>query len=283
MKQGIIASPRIFRKTLGGFEAAQGLSKEQMHHLLLYWDRIIIPTHQMAHFAVPDEVVLLESGIIERPRYSAEVMTSKTYVQEYFEFQRSLSKRLSTDNSTNWSIHQFSNQLQLDQSSSTKEKIIQFELRDTLPVPSDEVSIYEVLEFKQRRASEFLELNHTLEELYQGVVTNPDPIAANIQVQKNLKKAIQDVQKSYKEKFPNTKKFSVSAQLKIEGDAIMKAAAVGAILDQTVSPLQFPIGTILGGAASLVQISCKYAVTFNSPASGLNLSYLSRAKSEKII
>ncbi len=68
MEKGIIAAPARVSGNGAEFRTERGLTQEDLRYFLLYWDKVVIPTNNIIHLAVPEENELLSTGIVTRPR-----------------------------------------------------------------------------------------------------------------------------------------------------------------------------------------------------------------------
>jgi len=62
--RGVIAAPGTAQVLADRTIIGGQISPEQIRYYALYWDKIIIPTSNIVRQAVPDEDLLIESGVI---------------------------------------------------------------------------------------------------------------------------------------------------------------------------------------------------------------------------
>jgi hypothetical protein len=91
-----------------------------------------------------------------------------------------------------------------------------------LPVPDGEVPIQDILDFKQRRKPELLELHNTFDQLYFEVLNAPDQSLATKKVIYRIQSVINDLDKVSVEKFKKTRKYDFSVELNLNGKDILR-------------------------------------------------------------
>ncbi len=74
MSRGVIAAPAIINIQGDGFTMERALSPQEIRYYALYWDRVVIPGNNLVYIGLPDEELLIESGVIERPRVGFKVL-----------------------------------------------------------------------------------------------------------------------------------------------------------------------------------------------------------------
>ena len=285
--RGIIATAAQINLQSNGFSIDSkngGLSENDIKYFLLYWDKIIIPSNNFVYVEIPYEKDLVESNIIERPKISFQGSFSGSEIGKAMLYGESkIVEEKINDKKVDWTIHQFNNQLILPDNKIIKKRIFKFELMNMLPVPNDNVPIYDIIDFKERRKDEFLALHKTLDDLYFEILKSPDSNLMQLQTIKTLKKIINDIEKVQKEKFKLFTKYDFTAEININGKDILNGIAVGSLIDYNIIGAKIPFATILGTIAPLFKISIKKSITFSPLDNKLNLAYLSRANKEKII
>ena len=59
MEKGIIAAPARVSGNGAQFRSEGRLTPEELRYFLMYWDKVVIPTTNLVHLAVPEEEELL--------------------------------------------------------------------------------------------------------------------------------------------------------------------------------------------------------------------------------
>jgi len=284
--RGIIATAAQVNIQPNGFSVDTrngGLSENDIKYFLLYWDKVIIPGNNFVYAEIPYEKDLIESNIIERPILSFQGSFSDSEIgKAMLHGESKIVEEKIKDKKIDWTIHQFNNQLILPDDKIIKKKVFKFELMNILPVPNDNVPIYDIIDFKQRRKDEFLALHNTLDELYFEILKSPDSDLKQLKTVKNLQEIINDIEKVQKEKFKLFTKYDLTTEININGKDILAGIVTGGIIDWQIGT-KIPLVTILGSIGAMFKISIKKSNTFSALENKLNLAYLSKANKEKII
>lgn len=280
MKRGIIAAPGIIEPSAEGFSVKPSLTAEDIRFFILYWDKVIIPTNNIVHFGFVDEDDLVGCGAIWRPRVQHQ---GKITGMEILKGQCEVAAAMMKDKSTDWVIHQTGNQFHIPEESATLRNVIRINLAGSLPVPSQDININEILEFKERRSDELRVLHSTLDEIYLEVLSSPDSNLANLKAVEKLRDDIRNLNKVSAEIFKSDKKFDLSTEFNVVGKDVVLALAGGAYLDTLIGVSSFPIAAAIATLASTIKISFKASKTFTHIGTTSKLSYLSRASREDIL
>ena len=115
MSRGVIAAPAIINIHGDGFTMERGLSPQELRYYLLYWDKVVIPGTNLVYVRLPEEDILIESGVIERPRVGFKGSISGADLGHSFAVAQSLvaKKLMEEDRSIDWVVHQIGNKLNL--------------------------------------------------------------------------------------------------------------------------------------------------------------------------
>lgn len=278
MQRGLITVAGNIKFQMQGFGLSSNLSPEDIRFYLMYWDKIIIPTNNLIHFAIPDEDDLINSKVLWRPRTSHTGSFSGHQVGEaIIKGQSEIAELMLKDSKTDWVVHQTGNQIFLPKETSKFNNTIRVDLSGALPVPSKDTNINEILEFKQRRASELEALHSSLDELYKEVLVSPDPSLEAKSSFSRLRKEIEALNKVSGEKYKKTSKFDLSVELNINGKDLAMASASGAVIDFLSNGFTIPIATALGAIGSCIKLSGKSTNTITAADNKLKLGYVSKA------
>jgi hypothetical protein len=151
-----------------GFTLERSLSPEELRYYALHWDKVVIPASNLVYIGIPEEEVLIQTGVIPRPRVQFRGSFSGAEVARTFAIAQSevAKKLIAEEKATDWVIHQFGPYLTLPTEFATELRTLKFELVDLLPVPTADVPIPDILEFKQRRRDELSNLHKCLDDAY---------------------------------------------------------------------------------------------------------------------
>ncbi len=285
MHRGVIANPAIININGNGFTMERSLSPQEIRYYALYWDKIVIPGNNLVYVALPEEDILIESGVIERPRVNFQGSFGGAELGHSFAMAQSLvaEKLIEEDKKTDWVLHQVGNQLSIPKEYTEQKKSLQFELVNILPVPDGNTPIADILEFKNRRKTELEALHETIEQAYIEALKCPDPELGSKIAIRNLQKCINDLETVSNEKWKKTSKFSFATEFNLDGGKIINGIASGAAFDFFTNAFTLPIGTIVGGVASIIKLKTNHSASFKPASNQSKLAFLSYANKEQII
>jgi hypothetical protein len=285
MQRCVIASPAIISIHGNDFTMERSISAEEVRYYAMYWDKVVIPGSNLVYIGIPEEDVLIETGVIDRPRVGFSGSWGGVDIGHSFALaQAAVAKKLiEEDMSTDWVIHQIGKTLSLPSEFLEQSNILRLDLINILPVPCGEVPIVDVLEFKQRRSDELSNLHLHLEHAYLEALKSPVPDLAGTLAIRELDKAIQDLQAVTSEKWQRTSKFDFSMELNLDGSRIVQGVAAGAAFDFFSNGLVIPIGSIVGGIASVFKLKASHSSTFIPAAKQDKLAYLSHAQKQGLL
>lgn len=281
MKRGIIATPGIINRLPKGLQMAGSLSLDEMRYYALYWDNVVIPTNNLVHMGLPQEEAFISAGAIERPNvafngsYEGEQVTNAV-----LSCQSIVAKELVKDKRIDWVIQQFNDELIILDDYIEERNTLRIDLASCLPVPTGEINIHDILNFKELRKTELIALHEYLDEVYQQALLFPDQTLASKKAISNLTRAIEDLDKVTQEGFKEYVKHNLSTVFNLYKDKIGE----GVIMDLTVSALMgspiVPAVTIGGIVSATIKISMNSTQTFRPADQNLKLAYLSKAKKD---
>lgn len=281
MKRGIIATPGIINRLPKGLQMAGSLSLDEMRYYALYWDNVVIPTNNLVHMGLPQEEAFISAGAIERPNvafngsYEGDQVTNAV-----LSCQSIVAKELVKDKRIDWVIQQFNDELIILDDYIEERNTLRIDLASCLPVPTGEINIHDILNFKELRKTELIALHDYLDEVYQQALLFPDQTLASKKAISNLTRAIEDLDKVTQEGFKEYMKHNLSTVFNLYKDKIGE----GVIMDLTVSALMgspiVPAVTIGGIVSATIKISMNSTQTFRPADQNLKLAYLSKAKKD---
>lgn len=173
--RGLVVSPPIEIVGNSLFAKSSNLDPQELRFALLFWDRLVWPASSAIHFASgADEVFLESAGILARPEYTfygdAARGIAQGQVQAYQDLERA--------EPGVWSLAQGANSLLWKEGLADEGKGASVELHRAIPVPTQDVPLAEILEFRERRRDELLLLRYYLESFVSGIEQSVDkPLA----------------------------------------------------------------------------------------------------------
>ncbi len=109
------------------------------------------------------------------------------------------SKELNKSTQLLWSIAQSTDEIRLPYSQGIDYQSIEVKLLNALPVPTQEISIKKILEFRKKRYSELLQLRSVIDDMKSIIVSTDDYKLANIKIRENLGRALREIEKALKD------------------------------------------------------------------------------------
>lgn len=279
MNRGIIATPGVVKRLPKGFQMNGGLSLDEMRYYALYWDKVVIPTNNLVHIGVPEEEDFISAGAIERPRvafngsYEGDQVTNAV-----LSCQSIVANELVKDKEIDWVIQQFADELIILDNYVEERNTLRIDLASCLPVPTGDVNIHDILEFKELRKTEFIALHEYLDEVYEQTLLSPDQTLASKRAISNLKKSIADLDKITQEGFKKYVRHDLSTVFNLYKEKIGE----GIIMDITVAALMgtpiVPAVTLGSIMSATLKVSVNSTQTFRPAEKNLKLAYLSKAQ-----
>lgn len=175
MKRCVVSSPSALYKDGEGLVSPPGLGIVDLNYYTLYWDQLVIPTHSSFIVALPNEEEYIDLGILDRPVVGDGNFDSSTFLIEYDEEKKKLLKRMQClYPDQDWYMHGIGDMESEQNVSSSKETTFRATIFNALPVPSFEIPLVEILEFKERNKDDLNGLHNHLDEIYSHIITSPD-------------------------------------------------------------------------------------------------------------
>lgn len=285
MTRGVIAAPAIINIHGNGFTMERGLTPEEVRYYVLYWDKVVIPGNNLVYVGIPEEDTLIQSGVIERPRVGFQGSFNGSAVANSFAISQSMvaQKLMEEDKATDWVLHQIGNKLSIPKEYISAKNSLRFELINLLPVPNGVTPIEEILEFKARRETELNALHDSIELAYIEALKCPDPDLGTSKAIRELKDCIANLETVSNERWERTSKFDFATEFNLDGGSIVKGIATGAAFDFFTNNLTIPVGSIIGGLASMFRFKATYGSSFKPASNNTKLAFLSHASYERIL
>lgn len=285
MTRGVIAAPAIISVHGDSFTMERGLSPQEIRYYALYWDKVVIPGSNLVYVGLPEEEILIQSGVVERPRVGFQGSFGGADIGNSFAVAQSVvaKKLMEEEKSTDWVLHQIGNKLSIPKEYIEPKNSLRFELVNLLPVPDGTTPIADILEFKERRRSEFNALHECIELAYIEALKCPDTALGASRAIRELKESIANVEAVSSEKWERTSKFDFATEFNLDGGKIINGIASGAAFDFFTNAFTLPVGSIIGGIASVFKFKAGYSSSFRPAANNSKLAFLSHANNERII
>ena len=242
---------RLELRNIGGPSMVQAVRR-----YLPYWDKFDLPDNPIIAIGLPSELaVLAEQGIVRKS--AIRVAGFSGNAADLWVLSQLAAWRLNEEcEPGQWSLGQQAEGLWLPAQETVRTRAIEIELYQALPVPGDDVSFAEILEFKSRRSSELQAFRTRLDELYLAVVSSQDIIRSKETVVARLDQALADLHKVTGESWG--RRFFSSVKVELSSPAITMGALGGVAL-ATEFALPIAAGAALGAVAAAVKFELKPA------------------------
>lgn len=180
---GLVISPPIEVEAQNLHIKRCNIDPFELRFSLLYWDKLVWPSSRIIHLTSNDDENFLEEvGVLSRPEYNFNGYAAHSVVAS--QIQAFLDREKAEPGS--WAMAMGESSLLINDANFEQGKGALIELHRAIPVPSAEVPLNEILEFKVRRKDELLALRHHLNQLLSEV-------QASSNVQEALEKKIAEV------------------------------------------------------------------------------------------
>jgi hypothetical protein len=254
--RGLIISPEYVADK-GSFQLKSSqINPINLRQYLLYWDRLDFPDNNIISIGGSPEIEYLqEVGILQRSRVTA---AGRWEVGEAFLWcQMEAFKENNHKEPGSWSLAQPNNKLVLDKASSVQTRNLEVELYQSLPIPSEEVSLEDILLFKENRKDELLEFRFLMDNIYSEIIESGDPDRTKLKSIEQLQRKIVELNMVMNE----GKMKSLLGNLKIEVDVskMVEKTAIGIGLGTIFN---FPVGLsgVIGLASSFIQVKSELSL-----------------------
>ncbi|MFD2616156.1 DUF6236 family protein [Terrilactibacillus laevilacticus] len=255
--RGIVISP--VEITGKNSMVIKGLNPIKLRQYLLYWDKIDFPKNNLIGFGEsPDIEFLKQVGVLKQT--NVQVLLSGEMTELYLKGQIIALNKNNEAEKGCWSLGQTNTHLVLPKNDTVKKRNIEINLHQALPIPSDKVSLDDILYFKERRKDELLSFRGMMDELYLEVADSSDQDRAEIKNIEKLQRSLMDLHKVMDESFSHRLLGGLKVEIDVPNlfDAAIKTAkgaGAGAVF-------HFPVeyGAILGLASSFIKVSSEVSL-----------------------
>ncbi|NAR52105.1 DUF6236 family protein [Acinetobacter haemolyticus] len=286
VQRGLITSSYSFASTDNGISLSSALTLDDMKYFSLYWDHIVVPANRLIYIGLPQEEIFKSVGILYRPTTNLQSFsTDKGPELSLKELDATLNFMKSQKKDTSWAMHHFGIEPFIHPDHRIKKDILKFELFNALPTPSANTNLIDILEFKYRRHDELNRLHISLNSLYEKIATSDDIDAMRLDMRIELKASIDDLNKSFKERFGEGLKRNLKLEFDVSSTSIMEAVknVPAGLFCDSMTGMTIPLGTLVAVTSPFVKVG--WSGSFGNKeqnSKALNLNYLTSAKKYSI-
>ncbi|WP_158301155.1 DUF6236 family protein [Janthinobacterium sp. BJB426] len=160
--RGLVISPPLEIEGSRLLVKSAALDPQELRFALLFWDKLVWPSSRAIHIGSgPNELFLESAGILSRPDYTFNGDGAQGVALGYF---AAFQDREKAEPGV-WAMSQGERSLNLIGQYQEKEKGALLELHRAIPLPSIDVPLQEILEFKEKRKDELWLLRNRLDSL----------------------------------------------------------------------------------------------------------------------
>jgi len=158
--RGLVVSPPLEIKGTSIFAKSSNLDPQELRFSLLFWDKLVWPSSRNIHFGSgQDEAYLEEARILTRPDYTFDGDGASGIVKGQL---KAFQDRDQSEPGV-WALSQGENSFNWKDGAESKISGALVELHHAVPIPSHDIPLAEILEFKQRRSDELMNFRLKLE------------------------------------------------------------------------------------------------------------------------
>lgn len=279
-ERGIIVSPSITIKDGGSlYIDSSEISDQQIRMALFFWDKFDWPDNNiisMGNGNTDDLRFLKECGIFNRTKVNL-ASFSGGIEKALLQMQDEIVKQKNTIEPGNWSIQRLGEELLSEPSFTQNQKVIEFDLYNSVPLPSTDVPLNDILEFKEKHKSEMLAFRMLMDEMYLSILNSPDQLSAKSAALLRLSVAIADLHKSMKSASIQRSLLSYRVVLNDFSDmwdTITRGYGAYELINTSVGN---ELAAVLGAANALFKVSSKQApMSKNLPSELKDYAYLAK-------
>lgn len=254
--KGIVISPPVTIEPNGSLSIQGGVDPVELRRAVLFWDRINKPKNGFVDFSLSaDEEFLMNCGILEQSEFATPAFSGKAghvYAQLHLDTFSNLEKR----EPGRWSMSEGESSFNLQAGRGFSDgRGALVELHRAIPLPTADVPLEDLLNFKEKRRDEILSLTLELDGLFSRVLNAQD---ADFELGRAVREIDQkcsdviSVAKESKVKF-SLSDFTYGVSLEVNSMNLLAAGAFGAFFG---SSFGLPIvGATLGAASSFVKLN----------------------------
>ncbi|MFJ8072264.1 DUF6236 family protein [Peribacillus sp. NPDC096447] len=263
--RGIVVAPEITIIGENNFEVNNlAITSKQIRQYLLYWDKVDFPLNFLSNATTPEIEYLKNVGFLKRSAIS--FSESGRFLDIFLRNQYEVYKKNNEADPGRWSLAQPNRKLVLNRDNGVLSRNLEIELYNSLPIPTPEVSIEDILIFKERRKDELSEFRALTDGLYLEILDSGDPERAKVKSIEQIQRKIIDINTVMSESGIK----SLLGNLKIEVDVSqMVSKTVGGIATATIFNFPVGVGAALGFASSFIQVKSELSLTPKDIPEGL--------------
>ncbi|CAM3949343.1 DUF6236 family protein [Rheinheimera salexigens] len=285
MERGIIITPNYSILNNGhGLQMNGSVEPINIRNYLLFWDKIDYPTNNMIHIGGGQDVdFLIQEGIAKSTAVRFRELRGDQNGFLPLATQMAAYEENNKVKNEEWSIAQPTDQLIIPQQYAKTQGCLEFELYNAIQIPTGDVPLSEVIDFKSKRLPELLALRDAMDSIVDAVVTSQDiPKRKNKAINK-LHRDLNDFNRVMKETGFQRVKRSLTAIATDPWFGVSNAMMLGnGYLPENYQPYMQGLNVAALGACALKFSYRELGVGRNIPAEYKHFAYLSSIQRELV-
>ncbi|MCF6439521.1 DUF6236 family protein [Pseudoalteromonas luteoviolacea] len=284
MKRGIIITPNYKVLDSGGLQLTGDVEAVNLRKYLLFWDEIDYPVNDMIHISGgPDIEFLIQEGIATSTEVRFQRMEAHENGLLFLASQMVAFEQNNKAEDKEWSIAQPTQKLIVPQEYSKKQGCLEFELYNAVQIPTADVPLSEVVEFKMRRNAELLALRDSMDSIVDQIMSSQDIPKRKNKALNKLHRDLNDFNRVMKEtKFQRVKRSLTS----VATDPWFAVAGAGALakdyLPENYQPYVQGLNVAALGTCALKFAYQELSVGKSIPDEFRHFAYLSAMRNELV-
>ena len=224
---------------------------------LLYWDRIDFPTNNLIYMESSSDVKYLEEiNLLQRSHINVISDGPIKFEEGFVKSQIAAVIKNNQNKNEKWSLAQNEGINLSNYTDCSKINSLEIDLYKSIPVPTAENSIDDILNFKERRKNELMEFRTAMDDFYLDISNSSDyELSKEVAINKIQSKII-DLNKIMNES--NIKKILSSVKITFDINSFVTSGIIGGIVGGKIG---YPItGGALGLASSFIKLGSAFSL-----------------------
>ncbi|MDA0144206.1 DUF6236 family protein [Vibrio sp. RW] len=285
MERGIIITPNYSILNNGhGLQMNGSVEPINLRNYLLFWDKIDYPTNNMIHIGGGQDIdFLIQEGIAKSTPVRFRELRGDQNGFLPLATQMAAYEENNKVKNEEWSIAQPTDQLIVPQQYAKTQGCLEFELYNAIQIPTGDVPLPEVIDFKNKRLPELLALRDAMDSIVDTVVASQDiPKRKNKAINK-LHRDLNDFNRVMKETGFKRVKRSLTAIATDPWFGVSNAMMLGnGYLPENYQPYMQGLNVAALGACALKFNYRELGVGRNIPVEYKHFAYLSSIQKELV-
>ncbi|WP_210453650.1 DUF6236 family protein [Pantoea ananatis] len=285
MKRCVIStSHRMMRSEKSTFTPGPSISKTDLNYYSFYWDKVVIPSSNLFYMGIHDEEDYIQNGVLSRPDIGVGTMSISDYPTLEANAQiKMLEHFRKVNRSEDWFLHSIGETHCLKVTNPDDFTTARFEIANALPVPSNDIPLCDILEFKERNRQAYQNLHGYMDDVYEKLVTSPDDPLLRSKAFDGFEESLKDINRLSAVEWDVSlwKRYSLDFTFPQKSECV---EIIIGLIRQYSSP--DPAGFLLDLAPKIVGcinvIDTHKKIIFD-PSKGKDLTYIASAFKEKIL